>query len=217
MENYPANSKRLNTSPDETQQVEPKRIEKVVQGEVVRRKKPLGKRFFETFLGETAKNALGYVLTEVLIPAAKDMVVDAGQEALQRMVKGESAGSRRHINRSTGGMNGHVSYNRFHQSPSVGRREREDPRRSVSRRARASHDFDEIILDTRVEAEEVLERLYDIVDKYEQASISDLYELVGVQGDFTDAKWGWVDLQGSGVTRIRNGYLLELPKPEPLD
>lgn len=215
MENYPANSKRPKTSQDENQQVEPKRIEKVVQGEVVRRKKPLGKRFAETFLGDAAKTVLGSVLMDVLIPAAKDMIVDAGQEALQRMIKGESAGTRRHIQRSTG--NGYVSYNRMHPSSGIARRDPREDSRPISRRARASHDFDEIILDSRVEAEEVLERLGDIIDKYEQVSVDDLYEMVGVKGDFPDAKYGWYDLRDARVTRIRNGYLLDLPKPEPLE
>lgn len=218
MENYPANSKRPRPSKDENQQLEPKRVERVVQGEVVRRKKPLGRRFAETFLGETAKSVLGSVVMDILIPAAKDMVVDAGQEAIQRMVKGETASTRRHIHRSTGGLNGRVSYDRYYNgSPPMRRDPREDSR-PISRRARASHDFDEIILNSRVEAEEVLERLQDIIDKYEQVSVDDLYEMVGVKGDYPDAKYGWYDLRDARVTRVRNsGYLLDLPKPEPLE
>jgi len=87
----------------------------------------------------------------------------------------------------------------------------------MSRRGRASHDFDEIILATRVEGEEVIERLFDLVSRYEAATVADLYELVGVSGNYTDDKWGWTDVRGSGVTRVRNGYLLDLPKPEPID
>lgn len=87
----------------------------------------------------------------------------------------------------------------------------------MSRRGRSTHDFDEIILATRVEAEEVVDRLFDLVGRYESASVSDLYSLVGISGNFTDEKWGWTDLRGAGVERVRNGYLLDLPRPEPLD
>jgi hypothetical protein len=79
------------------------------------------------------------------------------------------------------------------------------------------HDFNEIILATRVEAEEVLDRLFDILNKYQTVSVSDLYELVGITANFTDEKWGWTELRGSQVAKVRNGYLLDLPRPEPLD
>lgn len=216
MENYPANSKRPKSSQDETPKDEPKRVEKVVQGAVVRRKKPLGKRFADTFLGGDARGVLGYVMMDVLLPAAKDTIADAVSQGIERMLFGESRSTSRRTGSRPGPAGyGHVNYNKYHSSSSSMVR-REEPR-SVSRRARSSHDFDEIILNTRVEADEVLDQLFNLLDKYEQVSVAELYELVGVQGDYTDAKWGWVDLRGAGVTRIRNGYLLDLPKPEPLD
>ena len=79
------------------------------------------------------------------------------------------------------------------------------------------HDFNEIILGTRVEAEEVIDRLFDLLSKYDNASVADLYELVGITANFTDEKWGWTDLRGASVAKVRNGYLLDLPRPEPLD
>ena len=81
----------------------------------------------------------------------------------------------------------------------------------------AKHDFDEIVLDQRAEAEEVIDRLYDVVSRYESATVADLYDLVGLPSTHTDHKWGWTDLRGAGVSRIRDGYLLDLPDPEPLD
>jgi hypothetical protein len=87
----------------------------------------------------------------------------------------------------------------------------------LSREARAKHNFDEIVLNSRVEAEEVIDRLYDVVSRYESASVADLYELVGLSSTHTDHKWGWTDIRGAGVQRVRDGYLLDLPSPEPLD
>lgn len=195
---------------------EQKKVEKVVQGVVVRRKKSLGKRMAETFTGGDAKGVWGYVMMDVLLPAAKDMVADAVSQGVERMIFGEARSASRRTGQRPGGNNGFVSYNRY--SPNTPRdNRREEPRHNPSRRARANHDFDEIILPTRVEAEEVVDRLFDLVAKYDQATISDLYDLVGVSGNFTDEKYGWTDIRGAGVTRIRNGYLLDLPKPEILD
>ena len=66
--------------------------------------------------------------------------------------------------------------------------------------------------------EEVLGNLQDIVaSEFEQATVADLYELAGITSSFTDNKWGWMDLRGANVKRVREGYQLNLPKPILLD
>lgn len=213
MDAFPANSHKVKKDTVPKKETEKPKIEKVVEGEVLRRKKPLGKRIAETFGATDMKSVGGFVLLDVMIPAAKDMVADAISQGIERMLFGEARSTSRRPRKQYSGSNGYVSYNRY--SPA----HRDDPpfKPSPSRRARASHDFDEIILETRVEAEEVLERLFDLIERYQAATVADLYELVGVQGAYTDRKWGWIDIRGSGITRIRNGYLLDLPRPEALD
>lgn len=87
----------------------------------------------------------------------------------------------------------------------------------MSRQSRARHQFDDIVLDERAEAEQVIDQLFDLVSKYGSATVADLYELVGLASTHTDHKWGWEELMGAGVSRVRGGYLLDLPEPEPLD
>jgi len=212
MEDYPSNShkKKARQEPE----VAPKKVERVIEGEVVRRKKPLGKRFASFFISGDAKTVGDYLLLDVLLPAVKDTLADLMSQGVEKMLFGEARStSRRTGTRPNSGS--HISYNRMsQQSNPYGRPE---PRNQPSRRARASHDFDEIILPTRVEAEEVIDRLFDLVAKYETATVADLYELVGVTSAYTDDKWGWTDLRGAAAVRVRNGYLLDLPRPEPLD
>ena len=213
MDSYPSNShKSKNNEPAE----EPtKRVERVVESQVLRRKKPLGKRFIETFFGGEARNVGPYVFFEVILPAMKDTIADVTSQSVERMLWGESRSTSRRSGNRSGYGNSYVSYNRF--SPNSRDGGRRDEPRGPSRRARATHDFDEIILATRAEATEVIDRLFDLVSRYEAATVADLYEMVGVEGNYTDDKWGWTDVRGAGVTRIRNGYLLDLPRPEPLD
>lgn len=211
---FPSNSKQNNEDKNPIDKGTDKKVERVTSGEVVRRKKSLGKRFTETFMGGDAKNAVTYVFFDVLIPAAKDMITDAISQGTERLLFGEVRSGRSQSRGRPTGPSGYVSYNRFTSNQS---QRRNEETRSVSRRSRASHDFDEIILATRVEAEEVIDRLFDLVSKYETATVADLYELVGVTGNYTDDKWGWNDIRGAGVSRVRNGYLLDLPRPEPLD
>lgn len=212
MEEFPSNSKYA--KPAEPEKDEPKRILKVVEGDVVRRKKPLGKRFHDMFFGGDSKSVVEYVVQEVLLPAARDMIADAVSQGVERIIFGEARSSSRRaaVSRPSafGGGNNSVPYNRYSSN------RREDPRPSISRQARARHEFDEIIIPTRAEAEEVLDSMYNILSRYEQVSVKDLYELTGVEFHHTDEKWGWTDLRGARVVRVSNGYLLDLPKTDAI-
>jgi hypothetical protein len=75
----------------------------------------------------------------------------------------------------------------------------------------------DIVLATEADAEEVLERLFQMIVKYDVASVGDLYDAVGLNGTYEDTKWGWANLAGSGVSRVRSGYMLVLPKPVPVE
>lgn len=216
-EEFPSNTHKDRESPTkaEPKKSTEKKVEQVVQGEVVRRKKPMGKRLAETFIGTDAKSVWAFVTIDVLVPAAKDMFADAVSQGVERMIYGEAQSRSRRGSRRPNDP--YTSYNRYSHPQRRPGPPREEPRQSISRRARANHEFDEIILPTRVEANEVLDRLFDLVSKYETATVADLYDLVGVSGSYTDDKWGWVDLRGADIARIREGYLLNLPRPEPLD
>lgn len=209
MEDYPSNRREKPRRRDEGPPAQQKKVDKVIQGEVVRRKKPLSRRFGEYFLPGNAKSVWGYIAMDILVPAARDAISDSFHEGFDRLWEGETRG-RSHRGRRRSGGSGYVSYNNY------SRRDNRDEPRNISRRGRSNHDFDEIILSTRVEAEEVVDRLFDLVAKFEIATVSDLYDMVGITANPTDEKWGWEDLRGAGVTRIRNGYLLELPRPEPI-
>lgn len=202
---YPPNSKKVSEPPKK----EP--ITRVTSADAVRRKKSLGKQFRETFVGGDAKSALHYVMFGVLLPAAKDALVEAGSAGIEKLIFGETR--KRGARNPATGATGYVSYNRM----SMGDRS-PMPARNISKRARSRHDFDEIVLDSRSEAEEVIDRLFDLVSRYDSATVADLYELTGLSSSHTDHKWGWTDLRGATVSRLRNsGYLLDLPEPEPLD
>lgn len=207
MEPFPSNSHK---SKDPTPKTEEKKIEKVVTGEVRRRKKPLGKRFVETFVRGDAQSAWSYVMFDVLIPAAKDMVADAVSQGAERMLYGETRSRSRATSHQSAG--GYHNYTRY-ASPLTKPREEA---RTMTRKARATHDFDEIILATRIEAEEVLDRLSQLVDQYGTVSVADLYDLLDVSSSYTDNNWGWTDVSTSSVVHVRGGYLLDLPRPELL-
>lgn len=206
---FPANRKT------QTERVEPPKekpkAEKVIEGTVIKRKKGIGSKIAESFSGDDAQTVGNYILLDVVVPATKTMIADAVSQGIERMLFGEVRSRRNGGPRV--GPGSHISYNRIGNNSSLPT----PPTRTMSRQARATHNFDEVILETRGEAEKVLEMLTETISLYDVATVSDLYDLIGLTGNFTDEKWGWTDLRDASITRVRNGYLLDLPRTSPLD
>ena len=201
---FPPNSEASKRAPVD------KDIQRVTSGEVVRKKKSLRKRFSESFVAGDAKSATRYVVLDILLPMAKDMVVEAISSGFEKLIYGESR-RYRGTTLPQSGPAGYVQYNRMGQQSRL-----PSPQRVISRQARARHDFDEIVLESRHEAEQVIDRLFEVISRYDSVTVADLYELVGLTAAHTDHKWGWADIRGAGVSRSRDGYILDLPDPIPL-
>jgi hypothetical protein len=203
MDQFPSNSKAAPGEPIE------KKIEQVTTTGAKTRKKGLGRKFTETFVGGSPRGAVEYMVLNVLIPSARDMLAEAVSQGFERLIYGEGRSSGG-IRRAPSGMAGHIQYNRM----SGGQRPLES--RSISKRGRANHEFDEVLIGSRQEAELVLERLFDILSQYQEVTVADLYALVGINATHSDQKWGWTDLKGSSTQRVRDGYILVLSSPDPL-
>lgn len=74
-----------------------------------------------------------------------------------------------------------------------------------------------VVIQTRGGAELVLDKMRTIRNESGQVTVSDLCHLVDIAGTYVDDKWGWTDLQNVEVRLVGGGYLLDLPKPEPID
>lgn len=213
--NYPANSRTQKVKISSEKMPEDKKVEKVIQGTARKRKKGFFKKLAEAFIEDDTKSVGNYILYDILIPAAKDMINDMGTGALEMLLFGERRSSGR-ILRGRGTSQPYTNYNSVtyrgttQQAPQAYRRD-------ISRVNRSRHDFGEIVLDTRGEAEDVLAHLFDLTVEYGMASVADLYELVGAESQFTDNKYGWRNLSSASVVRVRDGYLINLPRTELLD
>lgn len=210
--NYQPNS-HVAKKATSSEPAEPKKIEKIVSGEVVQRKKPLMRRVVEGFAGEDVHDVGAYVMLEVALPAFKTMLSDMAAQGVERLLFGEAAPRRRGIRTNYNGM---YSGNGPRISTGGGSSVRGEER-TMSRRARAGFDFREIVIADRGEAQDVIDTLSDYLDQYDVVTVGQLYQLVGIVGSFQDDKWGWSDLAGTRISRVREGFLLELPRPMELD
>lgn len=194
----------------ETAPVEPKVIKKIVTGDAIRRKKSLGSRFRELVAPE-GKSLYESVVQGVLAPALRDMINDALIRGVETVIYGEPQSTSRRSASSRGpvGSASHISYNRYSAMP----RDRE-PAPAMSRRGRGAHDFGEIEIPTRAQAEAVIAQLEEFIIRFGTTSVADLYEMTGLEADYTDERYGWTSLRGVDIQRLRNGrYTLVLPRP----
>jgi hypothetical protein len=212
MQDFPANSRKAKTAPDGSPEERP-RVERVTSAEAVRRKRGLGRQFKETFIGGSGRGAVEYMVTEVVVPAVRDTMAEALQTGIEKLIYGDTR-PRRGATPPPGGNAGYVNYQRISGTPTV----KPPQPRMLSRRARTRQDFGEIVIASRVEADEVIERMFDILSRYGSVTVADLYELTGISSSHTDYKWGWNELRGAKAVRLRDGnFLLDLPEPEMLD
>jgi hypothetical protein len=213
MDQFPPNTKSVRTprTPEE-----PKKIKRVTSTEATRRPKGLGRRFKETFIGGDMRSALHYSFVDVVVPAIQDTLIDAFQGGVERLIRGEGPRSRRSRPRGYDDIP-RVNYQGIYDRGPMGGRPSQ-PERMLSRRARARGSFDDLVIPSRQEAEEVIDQMFDILSRYGMVSVADLCALTGVQSGHTDVKWGWTQLRGAKASRLRSGgFLLDLPEPEPFD
>jgi hypothetical protein len=202
---FPGNSKK--------RPVEEKVVEQVTVGEVVSQKKTVGKRLREALIGGDSQSVASYIITEVVVPQVKDLITEAVTQGFERLVYGDGRSSRRPSVRPGHAPTNYTRYGKIGNNP-IGRASREDRPTPVLQ----SKNMDDILLATRPEADEVLDRMSLLIDEYGAASISDLYKMVGWTASHVDTKWGWESIQGCDVRRARGeGYVLNLTKPIPLD
>lgn len=201
---YPSNSK--STPPEE-----PRKTEKVVTNEVRSRPKSVGRRLKEALFGGDSKSAFLYAIAEVVLPQGKDLIAEAGKQMLEMIIFGDARERPRSARRTQGpGYTNYTRYSARGNRPTSIRQERT----TATPRTR---DLDEIIFETRAEAQEVLEKMYETLEEYHLVSVADLYAMLDWSSTHTDQKWGWEDLHGSDIRITRGGYILVLPKTIALD
>lgn len=213
MENFPGNSHNP-TGPKAKPAKAEKVVEKVVTGEVIQKPKSLGRRFKDLFMRGESKGAVDYVVGDVMLPAFRNLIVDATSKGVERLIYGDTAPRRGRSPLEY--RQPRVQYNtpvdRSYRGGPPGILPGQPPLRQPAHRR---PDAGEVILLNKEDAELVLERLTDIIDTYDFATVADLKELVGLPAAYVDANWGWTSLQYADIRQTREGYLLDLPQAEP--
>ena len=200
MEEYKPNSHK---SKEEQKNLVPeKRVEKVISGTVKSKKKSEMQKFADVFISEDVNNVKSYIVMDVLVPAIKKAISDIVTNGIDMILYGETGKSKKNSTASK------VSYQKCYDS---GKKDYTAPK------SRTSYEYDELLFETRGDAESVLDAMNEIIAQYEVVSVADLYDLANVSNDnYAANKYGWTDIAGCRAVRVRDGYILKLPKPTPV-
>lgn len=184
---------------------EKKEVKQVANGRI--KEKGVGEKIADSFLSEDTRTVKNYIIWDVFIPGIKNAIADMVIGGLEMAFFG-SARSRR----SSGGAS-RVSYQSDYRD-----NYRNYSNSRVDRNYRSSRSgYNDIVLDTRQDAEEVRISMEELVNKYGEATVADLYSLVGITSTHQDNKWGWRDIRDFNISRSRGGYVLDFEPPLYLD
>lgn len=202
-----------NQDPKPTDKPQEKPKLQAVTKSAVQRKMSIGRRIKNALVVDDAQSIGAYLLEDVVIPTVKTLISDIAVGAIERALYGEARGRPMSSSRISG--RGYTPYNRIYSSGSRVTPPDDGPgdRRELSRDARRSHDFGEIVFESRPEAYEVLDRLNDQIKNFDVATVGDLLDLSGITATHVDENWGWRTLATAQVRRVRNGYILDLERP----
>lgn len=199
--NYKPNSNKYK---EEQKALQEKHVVKPVVSGKARTKKNEVRKFTGSFFAEDWESIKAFIKNDILIPALKRTFYDVVEGSLSKSLFGGQGGGSRHR-----GNADKVSYRDYTASS-----RKSDNYRSGTR---SVLDYDDIIFDSRGDAEAVLTTMIDIIDQYEEVSVAALYELANVKNaPHTANKYGWDNLSRAYVDRNRDGYVIKLPRAMPL-
>lgn len=198
---YREEQKQKTSTPEE------KRVQKVVKTPVKTKKNEV-RKFADIFISEDISNVKNYIFMDVLVPAIKKAIYDIVTNGIDMFLYGGTGKGKS----STSGSK--VSYRSYYDQKN---NSNNGYRNSESIKSHNGFEYDEIVFNNRGEAEAAKQEMMAAIGRYGVVTVSDLYDMVDLPAPYTSQKYGWMDVSNTEAVRVRDGYILKLPKALPID
>lgn len=182
-----------------------KRVQKVVKTPVKTKKNEV-RKFADIFISEDISNVKNYIFMDVLVPAIKKAIYDIVTNGVDMFLYGGTGKNKT----TTSGSK--VSYRSYYDQ-----KNNSGYRGSENTKSHNGFEYDDVIFDNRGEAEAVKQQMQAAIYKYGFVTIADLYDMVDLPAPYTSQKYGWSDLSNVETVRVRDGYMLKLPRAGTID
>lgn len=181
----------------------------ILESPVKTKKKTALETFKEDFFSGDAKTIKEYAIKDVLIPTCKRMLSMLISNAVDILLFGEVKNSKS-VFPSTS-PNKYTSYSSYYDGGSIRTRQISKPILPKK------EDYRKWVY-TEADARRVLTFLRNEIDNYDRVSVAKLYQICHKYCDASDENYGWFDLSTADWHYDINseGYILELPSPEPI-
>lgn len=200
---YPSNNAAVPST-------ENKKYEAVIkEGHASIKEKTMKQRIMNVIIPDNPAELRDKLIFDYLIPGVKKGILNGLSYLFFGEVYSRSSSSKRE---------GRISYDRMWDDRRYDDRRRDERREN---RTRDLRDYENIRFDDYSEAKDVLEAMYDALDRYKHVEIAAIYEfahLTKLQKS-TDFNYGWYSLAGASVEgNVEDGYYIYIPRrPQPLD
>ena len=213
---YPSNSQRSKTTPNTQSAPTEKRVKKVVKAPVTIKQKSEARKFLENFISEDVVNVKDYLVKDIVIPTIKDTIWAVITNSVEMVLFGGTGRARRGGSTlSSRRSSDYVSYSSYSSDRRDSRSYRD--RREEEETSRSRFDPEDIIFKHLDDAEAVLDQMAGVIETYGKVTVNDLYDMVDRTPPYTAARYGWTYLDGNcKPVRVRDGYILKLPKARPI-
>lgn len=186
-----------------------KNISPVVKGAQVERS--AGKRFKDFLFAESPKALSIKIGKELVVPRLKASAEEAINGFISGMLWGD--GSTRPMSNIVKGTvlrGNNVPYSQISVN---GNNSSLLQARMASENTRSSGNYKDVVTGTQQQAELLLANMYQLLNQYRVVAVADLYELAEISPSLSDNAFGWTSLDGARISKVREGYALELPQP----
>jgi hypothetical protein len=195
--------------PDKTAPAAPKKqVKRIVpQGAAKTAKRSAGQRFFGFVFAESPKALGRRVFEGTIVPRLKAAGEEAVNSFLHGMLWGGGSAPTSHllqnaVLRPGGGVNYAAISNGVAMPPN-----------SLPNVQNTQGPYSDVVVPTEEFAQRVLAYMYDLYNQYRVVTVGDLYEAAGISSDTQHEGLGWYSLEGSRITKERDGYRIALPRP----
>ena len=191
-----------------TAPAEEKRVAKVAKGPVKTKKNEV-RKIADIFISEDITNVKNYIFMDVLVPAIKKAIYDIVTNGIDMFLYG---GTGKGKSSSSGAK---VSYRSYYDQKSNS----SASRGSENSMSRNGFDYEDLVFSNRGDAEMVKQQMGDVIGRYGVVTIADMYEMAdpNLTAPYTSHKYGWMEVSSAEAVRVRDGYILKLPRPVPID
>ena len=184
-------------------------------------KEQLGKKLKRIFLSEDVDHLGEYIFWDVLVPSVQNLFSDMLHTVADVSFSGgrgrRSIASRDSLQRTAAlyirsSANGGSIYNR----QSI----------QTVQTIRSIDDFMAFIYDVKDDALYVLNAMEQEISDYGVCTVQNVYGYLKSRGIvvekepgnyYTNNDWGWTDIKNTKIIRVKNGWMLDLPKPKQID